>query len=238
MIKKILWTLLDPIVVRLGRRLDFIRENEKRVAIQQTRLWHEKSNVFVGNDVTLHEGYSFDQKANDAGFIKIGDRTHIRGNLATMWDAGEITVGTDCYVGHLTHIWSQSAIRIGNHVLISHEVDIHDTDSHPLDWNARREDAAGILHLNKYVTPTKTISRPIVIEDDVWICFKATVLKGVTIGRGAIVAAGAVVTKDVPAGVIVGGNPAKIIAKLPDANASFQGQNESSFETIQSETML
>ena len=137
-----------------------------------------------------------------------------------MWDAGQITIGADCYVGHLTHIWSQSSVSIGNHVLISHGVDIQDTDSHPLDWSDRREDAAGILHLNQYVTPTKTVSRPIVIEDDVWICLKATVLKGVTIGRGSIVAAGSVVTKNVPAGVIVGGNPAKVIAKLPPVDVA------------------
>ena len=217
---KIIWKLLDPVLVRVNRRLDAIRANEQSAACEQRVCDLARSRVYIGDKVVLHDGHIFDQKANDAGFIKIGDRTHIRGNLTTMWDAGQITIGADCYVGHLTHIWSQSSILIGNHVLISHGVDIHDTDSHPLAWKDRREDAAGILHAGRYVSPTKTVSRPIVIEDDVWICFKATILKGVTVGRGAIVAAGAVVTKDVPAGVIVGGNPAKIIAKLPDTNAS------------------
>jgi len=58
-------------------------------------------------------------------------------------------------------------------------------------------------------------SRPIKIEDDVWIGMNVLVLKGVTIGRGAIVAAGSVVTKNVEPWTVVGGNPAKLIKKLP-----------------------
>ena len=216
--KQLAWTALDPILSRIGRRLEIIREKERATLKKQMLSYYRDQHVHLGKDVVLHDGHAFNQKAGAAGFIKIGDRTHIRGNLETMWDAGQISIGSDGYVGHLTHIWSQASITIGNHVLISHGVDIHDTDSHPLDWRDRREDAAGILHLNQYVTPTKTISRPIVIEDDVWICFKASVLKGVSIGRGAIIAAGAVVTKDVPPGIIVGGNPARAIAKLPKSD--------------------
>lgn len=56
---------------------------------------------------------------------------------------------------------------------------------------------------------------PIVIEDDVWIGEYAAIMKGVTIGKGAIVAAHAVVTKDVPAYTVVAGNPAKVVKDLP-----------------------
>jgi len=56
---------------------------------------------------------------------------------------------------------------------------------------------------------------PIIIEDDVWIAANAMVLKGVTIGRCSIVAAGSVVTKDVPPNVIVAGNPSRIVRKIP-----------------------
>ena len=55
---------------------------------------------------------------------------------------------------------------------------------------------------------------PVVIEDDVWLAARVVVLKGVTIGRGAVVAAGAVVTKDVPPYTLVGGVPAKFIRAL------------------------
>ena len=56
----------------------------------------------------------------------------------------------------------------------------------------------------------------VVIEDDAWIGFKSSVLKGVTIGRGAIIAAGSVVTKDVPPFTLVAGNPAKVIRELSE----------------------
>ena len=73
---------------------------------------------------------------------------------------------------------------------------IQDTDFHPvLDDNGQ----------------PKPISKPIHIGNKVWICAKATILKGVTIGDGAIVAAGAVVTKDVPAYSLVAGNPTRVI---------------------------
>jgi maltose O-acetyltransferase len=57
-------------------------------------------------------------------------------------------------------------------------------------------------------------SKPILIEDDVWIGFNSAVLKGVTIGKGSIVAACSVVTKDVPEFVIVAGNPAKVVKEI------------------------
>ncbi|NVO02172.1 MAG: hypothetical protein HXX09_05670 [Bacteroidetes bacterium] len=59
------------------------------------------------------------------------------------------------------------------------------------------------------------ITAPIIINDFVWINFNAIILKGVTIGEGAIIAAGAVVTKDVPPFTLVGGNPARVIKQLP-----------------------
>jgi maltose O-acetyltransferase len=60
----------------------------------------------------------------------------------------------------------------------------------------------------------ESISKPVVIEDDVWLAARVTVLKGVRIGRGAVVAAGAVVTKDVPPCTLVGGVPARIIKQI------------------------
>ncbi|HYY55970.1 MAG TPA: acyltransferase, partial [Pyrinomonadaceae bacterium] len=131
-----------------------------------------------------------------------------------FWDHGQIQIGEWCYIGEGTRIWSQASISIGNHVLIAHGVDVHDTDSHPIDWQERRLDGQGILSAKGYRTPTQTISSPVSIEDDVWIGFKATVLKGVRLGRGAIIAACAVVTKDVAPWTIVAGNPARVVREL------------------------
>jgi len=151
--------------------------------------------------------------------IIIGSQTQILGELLVYWKSGSIQIGRRSYVSTGSRIWSQSSVTIGNHVLISHNVDIHDTDSHPLDWAARRIDATAIYN-GTYFEPTQTLSESIVIEDDVWIGCKATILKGVHIGRGAIIAASSVVTKDVPPFTVVAGNPARIIRQLPESESS------------------
>ncbi|WP_252832463.1 DapH/DapD/GlmU-related protein [Helicobacter bizzozeronii] len=76
--------------------------------------------------------------------------------------------------------------------------------------------------INHDINPHKrrtTFSKPIVLKDRAWIGINATICPGVTIGENSIVAAGAVVTKDVPANVIVGGSPAKIIKPIEVKNA-------------------
>jgi acetyltransferase-like isoleucine patch superfamily enzyme len=84
-------------------------------------------------------------------------------------------------------------IRIGHGVFIADNVTIRDADNHQM---------LGRQHVT---------AQPITIEDHVWIGMNVTILKGVCIGRGAVVAAGAVVTRDVPAASLVGGVPAKVI---------------------------
>ena len=165
-------------------------------------------------DAVLHPGHEIANLHGDATKIVLGAHAHLRGKLLVFWHGGEIRIGEWCYIGHDTCIWSRSSVVVGHHVLISHGVDIHDSNSHPLGWEARRRDAEIIL-ARKSPHPDPCVeTAPVVIEDDAWIGFKATVLKGVRIGRGAIVAAGAVVTKDVPPFSVVGGNPARVIKTL------------------------
>lgn len=108
-----------------------------------------------------------------------------------------ITFGENVFINANVHMQDQGGIRIGNNVLIGHQVVLA-----TLDHDFKPEDR-GVLH-----------PAPIVIEDDVWIGANATITKGVRIGHGAIVAAGSVVTKDVPAMTIVGGSPAKVIKEI------------------------
>lgn len=95
--------------------------------------------------------------------------------------------------------------------MIAHNVNIFDNDTHPTDYLERRQDAENILCYGKFEDFSSLKKAPVMIGDDVWIGCNSIILKGVTIGNGSIVAAGSVVTKDVPANVIVGGNPAKIL---------------------------
>lgn len=112
----------------------------------------------------------------------------------------KITIGDDCGFS-ATAIAAASSITIGNRVGCGANCTITDTDHHLIDPLARAE--------NKPAN-----SAAIVIEDDVWLGMNVVVLKGVTIGRGTIVAANGVVTKSLPSNVIAAGVPARVIKRL------------------------
>lgn len=194
---------LDSFLARVAGRLERAKNQRARATLR----------AMVDPTATLHATAVIDNIHGDPKAIEIGANTHVRGQLLTFWNGGQIRIGTWCYIGEGTRIWSQSSISIGNYVLIAHLVDIHDTNSHPQDWKERRLDTEAILS-GHYRTPTQTVSKPVIIEDDVWIGFKASIMKGVCIGRGAIVSAGAVVTKDVEPWTVVAGNPARVITAL------------------------
>ncbi|MFM7186744.1 MAG: acyltransferase [Armatimonadota bacterium] len=133
--------------------------------------------------------------------IQIGEKFRVlAAHVPVELGAGEygrVTIGDNTFVNSGTSIGSLASITIGSNVAIGNYVLIMDSDFHnPLDHTLPGAKA------------------PIVIEDGVWIGARATILKGVTIGKHAVVAAGAVVTKDVPAGALVGGVPAKLIRFL------------------------
>jgi acetyltransferase-like isoleucine patch superfamily enzyme len=99
-------------------------------------------------------------------------------------------------------ICAAEKVVIGNNVVVGANCTIVDTDFHPLDPEYRSQH------------PQESTTAPIIIEDDVFIGMNCLVLKGVTIGHGSVIGAGSVVTKDIPPGVIVGGNPARIIREI------------------------
>ncbi len=103
-----------------------------------------------------------------------------------------LKIGRSSSIGDRTEIHARERVVIGEKCMISWDCVIMDSDYHAVD---------GVVE--------KT--RPIIIEDNVWIGCRAIILKGVHIGKNAIIGAGAVVTKDVPEYAIVGGNPAKVI---------------------------
>ncbi|MFJ9182882.1 DapH/DapD/GlmU-related protein [Streptomyces anulatus] len=108
------------------------------------------------------------------------------------------TFGKNVFVNQGCTFMDKGGIRIGNGVMIAPKVSLI-TGGHPLPPAERRE----------YLS-----FAPIVIEDDVWIGTAAVITQGVTVGTGAVVAAGAVVTRDVPAGTVVAGVPARVIKKI------------------------
>lgn len=205
-LREFAWRALDPMLLAWEKRLSHLRELRGRNVC-----------ALIDPAAKLHPESRISNLRKDRESIVVGPRTHVRGELLVFWDSGRIRLGEYCYVGDGSRLWSQASIEIGSYVLISHLVDIHDTNSHPLAWDARRGDIERVLGGEKYESSDQVEKAPIVIEDDVWIGFKASIFKGVRIGRGAIVAAGSVVTKDVPPFTVVGGNPARVIRELTPA---------------------
>jgi acetyltransferase-like isoleucine patch superfamily enzyme len=110
----------------------------------------------------------------------------------------EIRVGRNVFVNQNCTFYDLGGLDIADDVMIGPNVSLI-TAGHPLDPSQRR---------------AITIGKPIAIERGVWIAAGATVIGGVTVGENSVIAAGSVVTKDVPANVLVGGNPARVIRAI------------------------
>jgi len=146
--------------------------------------------------------------------LVIGHNCIMRCNVVFENENSYLTVGDRCFIGNGL-ISAAHGIEIGNDVLISWGVTITDHNSHSLKFSERQKDVENWHNDKKDWSGVKTAK--VVIQDRVWIGFNAIILKSVTIGEGAIVGAGSVVSKDVPPYTIVAGNPAKIIRELgPD----------------------
>lgn len=134
--------------------------------------------------------------------ISIGNKTGIGKHLTlTSWEGGEINIGNDCSIGDYAHISSSNNIIIGNNVLIGKFVTIND--------NSHGNSSSGHPAERKLYSKGKVI-----IEDDVWIGDKVTILSNVHIGRGAVIGANSVVTKNVTSNSIYAGNPAIFIKSI------------------------
>ena len=149
------------------------------------------------------------------GDIYIGNRLGLSGHvsLVVSYKANPnptIEIGDDVYLGFGVFLSCADRITIGDRVLIAHGVSIYDNNNHPIDPKARKE--------NRPIG--KIDFQPVIIEEDAWIGAKATILKGVTIGRGAVVATESVVTRDVPPMTVVAGNPAKVVKRIQIENTN------------------
>lgn len=152
--------------------------------------------------------------------IRIGSHSHICGQLLVFGHGGNIVMGSRCYVGEQTRIWSAAEIRMGDRVLISHLCTIMDNLTHPTDKFERRVQAQHLMEQGFPKDDFNLGERPIVIEDDVLIGCHCLVLRGVTIGQGAVIGAGSVVTSDIPPNTVFAGNPARFIRTIEQGEGS------------------
>ena len=153
------------------------------------------------NKLRVYNGTSEedDQRLMLKGFLgKIGKNV-------VIWPPFNCIYGENIYLGNNVFInlncmfIDNNRIEIGNHVMFGPGVQIY-TAAHPLEAESRSKGWE--------------IAKPITIKDNVWIGGNAILLPGVTIGERSVVGAGAVITRDVPASVVVAGNPARIIREI------------------------
>lgn len=154
-------------------------------------------------------------------YMAIGSDSVINGTYVFETANGEITIGNRSFIGGGTFICVEK-IDIGDDVMFSWGCTVVDNNSHSLKWSERKDDVVNWKRgldeneVGQYKDWTNVKKEKVVIQNKVWVGFNVIILKGVTVGEGAIIAAGSVVSKDVPAWTIVGGNPAKIIREIPE----------------------
>ena len=166
----------------------------------------------IGKNFSCYSHVVFMQ--NTPGSIRIGDNFRVLRNctLNTI-ENGQLEIGNNVYIGESTLISAYSHIRIGNYVVMGQQNIIADL-------------AHGFDRLDVPIRLQPWIGKPITIEDDVWIASNCVILPGVTVGKGSVIGAGSVVTKDVVPYSVMVGNPARLLkSRKPAANESLSAKS-------------
>jgi len=191
-----------------------------RLMVYAVQRYRFRAVAEISRDATIHVGARIRNTRKFRGAIVVGRNTHVLGELLIFAHGGNITIGEWSYIGVGTRIWSGRLVSIGDRVLISHNVNIFDSLTHPIDAIARHKHYVEVVTNGFPATLGVDLSeKQVVIGNDVWVGCQSLIMRGVSIGNGAVIAAGSVVTKDVPAYSVVAGNPARVIRELvPDAD--------------------
>jgi acetyltransferase-like isoleucine patch superfamily enzyme len=154
--------------------------------------------IGLGSFGLTHSGDTSVIRVRPGAAFHVGGRVALQRGVRIVVDSGRLSIGANTNVNGLgTKILCAESVTIGAGCTFSWEVQVLDNDFHAITVDGSQQ-------------PSRA---PVVIGDRVWVGTRAVILKGVTIGDGAVVAAGAVVNKDVPAGAIVAGIPAKVVGR-------------------------
>lgn len=166
-------------------------------------------NSHFSSDVVIKSYYG-------GGIVDIGENNLLMCTINIEGPLGRIKIANNTFIGGGTQLNSMSSISIGSHVLIAGNCTIQDHNSHSISYLERRGDVD--LSISRFLGKpkiykdfSKVKTKDVFIDDDVWIGQNSIILKGVRIGKQAIIGAGSVVTKDVPENAVVAGNPAAVI---------------------------
>ena len=174
---------------RLKFRYKGVILGENMIALDHIYIRTDKtSHIKIGKNFVLSSGAGHNPLCRNIKASILVDKN------AQLNIADNVGMSSPC-------IWVSKSITIGNNVLVGGGTILIDTDAHNLDYRIRLEKGDNF----------KVVSKPIIIEDNVFIGAYSIVLKGVTIGHGAVIGAGSVVTNDIPANYIAAGNPCRPI---------------------------
>lgn len=184
-----------------------------------------RNNVTLGNSILIKSFRINAACKPGLNNITIGDDCILGCEICFETTGATVSIGNGTFCNSGARLIASTSIEIGSWVTIAWGVTIYDHDSHSLDHLDRvsdqkkqlRDFSSGDFIRNKDWTHVRRA--PIRIEDHAWIGFDAVILKGVCIGRGAVVGARSVVTHDVEPFTVVAGNPARLIKRLPTASA-------------------
>ena len=172
------------------------------------------ANVQLGRGCWIERRDSFVRfRSTKSPGLVLGDRVRVyTWTTFNVEPAGYVEVGRDSVLVGPVFMCAERIV-LGRNVVVSYHVTIADCDFHPIDPALRIEDARASSPRGDWTQKPPLVTRPVIIEDDVWIGIGAIILKGVHIGAGARIHAGAVVTRDVPPGAVFAGNPAQPSAR-------------------------
>jgi acetyltransferase-like isoleucine patch superfamily enzyme len=187
------------------------------------KLEHLLKVADVGKTSIMIDGLNIDFRVGneDRKYVTIGEKCLIKSDFIFESQTGNVVIGNNVHIGGATFI-CRTQVEVKDDVTMAWGITLYDHNSHSIHWSERQNDNHNCY--NDYVRNNgnnivnkdwnNVVGKPIVIQSKVWIGFNVTILKGVTIGEGAVIGACSVVTKDVEAWTVVGGNPATLLKRL------------------------
>ena len=184
----------------------------RRCFLEKNIRFFNPARFFGGHRLFIGEGAFFDIGIQ-ADKIEIGDDSHISRDVTIRTQKGSIRIGKKVNIGANSFIYGYGDIEIGDYCLFANQVEI-------ISGNHNDDDISRPMRFQG-----RTASK-IIIGEDVWLGTHAVILEGVSIGRGAIIGAGAVVRKDIPEYAIAVGVPARVVRYRGNREEQGEGKSE------------
>lgn len=187
--------------------------NVKATLKHKYKMWKFNKYAITGNNCII-EGEGNILNNGEKNNIVIGDNCDIICTLISV-SGGKIIIGNNTTIRYQSVVGATGCIKIGSHCIISNNVHIYDNNNHPTDPDIRYKMCESGFYGDEWSWKCSE-HKDVIIEDNVWIGERSTILKGVHIGKGSIIGCDSLVSKNVPEYSVVVGNPAKVVKRLKE----------------------